>query len=337
VGFSNLTSILIVGFGSIGQRHLKIAREFFPESKIGILFHNKTNEIPKYANEIFFSLSDAIQFKPQIAIVCSPASTHFEITTALVRKGIHVLIEKPISNESKGLEDLNNEADVNNCVLMVGYNLRFLPSLNKFKNLIDSDCLGKIFSVRCEVGQYLPSWRNKDYRYSVSAQKSLGGGVLLELSHELDYLRWIFGDVEFVQALIRKQSDLEVDVEDIAHIILSFKKNYKSFSLIASLSLDFIRQDRIRTCHVIGENGSLRWNGLNGRVDFFEPSSNKWRNLYRDKELLDQSYKKEWLHFVECIKNKSRPKVSFNDGIQVLKVIESIRIASSTGKKIKVK
>ena len=105
MSFSTLTSILIVGFGSIGQRHLQIARELFPESKIGILFHNKTNEIPNYANEIFFSLSDAIQFKPQIAIVCSPAPTHFEITTALVRKGIHVLIEKPLSNESKGLED----------------------------------------------------------------------------------------------------------------------------------------------------------------------------------------------------------------------------------------
>jgi len=333
VNSHTINSILIVGFGSIGQRHLKIARELFPQSSIGILLHNKINKIPNYANKIFFSLADAIKFTPQIAIICSPASTHFEITIALVRKGIHVLIEKPLSTKLKGLEDLNKEAVINNCVLMVGYNLRFLPSLNKFKNLIDTNRVGKIFSVRCEVGQYLPSWRSKDYRLSVSAQKKLGGGVLLELSHEFDYLRWIFGDVEFVQALLSKQSDLDIDVEDIAHIILSFKRA----NVMASLSLDFIRQDRIRTCHIIGENGSLRWNGLNGKIDLFEPPENRWSTIYEDKELLEQSYINEWLHFIKCINNKSHPEVSFNDGIQALRIIESIRISSSTGKRIKVK
>jgi predicted dehydrogenase len=337
MNFAALNSILIVGFGSIGQRHLRIARELFPQSKIGILRHKQTKEIPSDANEVFCSLSDAINFKPQIAIVCSPASTHVEITFALVRKGIHVLIEKPLSNELKGLKDLSNEVDVNNCVLMVGYNLRFLPSLKKFKSLIDSNYLGSIFSVRCEVGQFLPSWRDKNYRDSVSAQKSLGGGVLLELSHELDYLRWIFGDIEFVQAQLSKQSKLDVDVEDIAHIILSFKKNDKGPSLVASLSLDFIRQDRVRTCHVIGENGSLRWNGLNGEIDLFEPNNNHWKNLYKDEGLIDQSYKNEWLHFIESIKNKSRPKPSLDDGIHVLNIIQSIRDSSSAGKKVTVK
>jgi predicted dehydrogenase len=333
----DLKNILIVGLGSIGLRHLRIAREIFPESRIAILRHQETKEIPKDANKVFYTLSDAIQFKPQIAIICTPASIHIEISIALVREGVHVLIEKPISNEKKGLEELNNEAVKNNCVLMVGYNLRFLPSLNKFKNLIDNDFIGDFYSVRSEAGQYLPSWRDKDYRKTVSAKKSLGGGVLLELSHELDYLRWIFGDIEFVQAQLSRQSTLDIDVEDTVHTILTFKKNYKNINLIGSLSLDFIRHDKVRICHVIGDKGSLRWNGLTGDIDLFELNSTGWKNIYKDTVNLDQSYKEEWLHFIECINKKEYSKISFQDGIEVLNIIDSIKKASSSGKRVKVK
>ncbi|MFL2980877.1 MAG: Gfo/Idh/MocA family protein [Methylophilaceae bacterium] len=333
----NLERILIVGLGNIGLRHLGIARDFFPNSKIAILRDQKINEIPTGANKVFYTLSDAIKFKPQIAIICSPASTHVQISLALVKEGVHVLIEKPISNEQIGLEELNNKAVKNNCVLMVGYNLRFLASLNKFKSFIDNNLIGKLYSVRSEVGQYLPNWRDKDYRKTVSAQKTLGGGVLLELSHEIDYLRWIFGDVQFVQAQKAKQSELDIDVEDTANILMTFKNNHEKTNLIASLSLDFIRHDKVRMCHVIGENGSLRWNGLNDEVDLFESNSNQWKNIYKDEASLDQSYKEEWLHFISCIAKKKQPRIGFHDGVKVLKIIDSINYAASSGTKVKVK
>jgi predicted dehydrogenase len=329
----SIKKILIVGLGSIGLRHLRISREIFPDSTIAILRHQETKEIPKGANKVFFALSDVMQFNPQIAIVCGPASTHVEISLALVQAGVHVLVEKPISNTHEGLEELNHEAVKNNCVLMVGYNLRFLSSLNKFKNLIDDNFIGNLYSVRSEVGQYLPSWRDKDYRKTVSAQKILGGGVLLELSHELDYLRWIFGDVEFVQAQLSKQSMLDIDVEDNVNILIAFKNT----NLVASLSLDFIRHDKVRICHVIGEKGSLRWNGLNDQVDLFEANSDGWKNIYKGETNLDQSYKEEWLHFIECVNKKERPIISFQDGVEVLNIVDSIKDASSSGKRVKVK
>jgi predicted dehydrogenase len=333
----NLKSILIVGLGSIGLKHLRIAREIFPESRIAVLRHKETNEIPEGADEIFFNLSDAIQFQPQIAIICSPASTHIEISRALVKQGIHILIEKPISNEQKGLEELNCEAVENNCVLTVGYNLRFLSSLQKFKNLIDKNFVGDLYSVRSEVGQYLPSWRKADYRKTVSAQKILGGGALLELSHELDYMRWIFGEVESVQAQLSRQSQLDIDVEDTAHIILKFKENKNNTNLIASLNLDFIRHDKVRMCHAIGDKGSLRWNGLTGDVDLFKSDKSGWNNIYKNKADQDETYKNEWLHFIECINKKKSPNISFQDGIKVLDIVDAIKIASSTGRKVKVK
>ena len=108
--------------------------------------------------------------------------------------------------------------------LMTAYNLRFQPSLQEFRKQIKQQRIGKILSVRVEVGQYLPNWRpESDYRKGVSAQKKLGGGVLLELSHEIDYISWIFGDYKWVKAHISKQSNLEIDVEDTAYLLLGFK------------------------------------------------------------------------------------------------------------------
>jgi len=333
----NFKNILIVGLGSIGLRHLRIAREIFPESRIAVLRHKETNEIPEGADEVFFNLNHAIQFQPKIAIICSPASTHIEISRALVKQGIHILIEKPISNEKIGLEELNREAVENSCVVTVGYNLRFLPSLKKFKDLIDKNFVGDLYSVRSDAGQYLPSWRQNDYRKTVSAQKILGGGVLLELSHELDYLRWIFGEVESVQAQLSRQSQLDIDVEDTAHIILKFKENKNNTNLMASLNLDFIRHDTVRMCHAIGDKGSLRWNGLTGDVDLFESEKSEWKNIYKYEADQDESYKNEWLHFIECINKENTPNISFQDGMKVLDIIDSIKIASSTGTMVMIK
>ena len=90
-------------------------------------------------------------------------------------------------------------------------------------------------------------------------------------------------------------------------------------------------------CHVIGENGSLRWNGLNDEVDLFESNSNQWKNIYKDEASLDQSYKEEWLHFISCIAKKKQPRIGFHDGVKVLKIIDSINYAASSGTKVKVK
>jgi predicted dehydrogenase len=209
--------------------------------------------------------------------------------------------------------------------------------LKKFKDLIDKNFVGDLYSVRGEVGQYLPNWRKTDYRKTVSAQKILGGGVLLELSHELDYLRWIFGEVESVQAQLSRQSQLDIDVEDTAHIILKFKENKNNTNLMASLNLDFIRHDTVRMCHAIGDKGSLRWNGLTGDVDLFESEKSEWKNIYKYEADQDESYKNEWLHFIECINKENTPNISFQDGMKVLDIIDSIKIASSTGTMVMIK
>jgi predicted dehydrogenase len=186
-------------------------------------------------------------------------------------------------------------------------------------------------SFRCEVGQYLPSWRpNIDYRKSVSAQNVLGGGVLLELSHELDYLGWIFGEVEWVRATLSRQSNLEIDVEDSAFIVMKFLSDFPGASLIGTVQMDFIRHDSTRLCYAIGDKGTLLWNGLTGEVSISQCGpTQKWKCLYKSLDDIDVSYIKEMENFIKSVEGVQKPLVNGEDGFRVMRIIEAIRSSSA--------
>ena len=255
-----LSRILIVGLGSIGKRHLRIAKKLFPEVEVGVLRHRKVNgPVEDGVDHLFYTYDDAVSFKPDIAVIANPATHHLSIAQQLGEAGVNMLIEKPLAESSDGVSQLIKQCDRNKVKLAVGYNLRYLPSLNEFKNLIEKGIIGDIWSVKSEIGQYLPSWRpDSDYRHCVSAKKSLGGGVLLELSHELDYMQWVFGEPRWVLASLTKQSNLEIDVEDNAHIIMEMNDSLTNRSAVVTVNMDFIRHDTTRTCTVIGEFGTMR-------------------------------------------------------------------------------
>lgn len=329
--------ILIVGLGSIGERHLRLARQLLPNADIRVLRHQPWKEVPAFANGCFAHLDEAIRFAPQLAVIASPASFHLPTAISLANVGTHLLVEKPLASDLEGVKELIACCQSKRVHLQTGYNLRFLPSLKKYKELLDFKTIGRVLSVRCEIGQYLPNWRpGSDYRLSVSARQELGGGALLELSHELDYLRWIFGEVDWVQATLARQSALEIDVEDTAHLILGFNNSEGRGGLIGTLNLDFIRQDTTRLCTAIGELGSLRWNGLTGVVSLLEAGASDWREIFNHKHQRDESYLAEWQHMLACIKGQATPLITGADGMEVLRIVAAARIASATGSKTQV-
>lgn len=332
-----ISRILIVGYGSIGKRHLRLARDLFPLAIIKVLRHKLVDDIPKLSNGCYFFVDDAQLFKPQITIIANPAPFHISIAKIFAEIGSHLLIEKPLSTNLDNLEELNQICVNKNIVLMVGYNLRFFNSLIKFRELLNQKIIGKPLSVRCEIGKYLPSWRpNDDYRLGVSAKKELGGGALLELSHELDYLCWIFGEVEWVKASLLKQSSLEINVEDTAHLILGFLRKNNSTNLVASVNLDFIRHDNTRYCKVIGEKGTLFWNAIDGKILHYKKGSSNWDQIFSNNENIDESYAAEWKDFIGSIDENKKPKVSIKDGIKVLQIIDAARKSNQTGKEVKI-
>lgn len=324
--------IVIVGLGSIGRRHLKIARDLFPSADIRILRHTASTDSAVESNGNLFSIEEAVLFKPQVAVVANPSPNHLEIAHKMIDVGAHILIEKPISISVKGVRDLIHSATLAKLVVMTGYNLRYMKSLSKFRQLLQEGTVGEVLSVRSEVGLDLRKWRQDvDYRESVSARHALGGGVLLELSHELDYLRWIFGEVNWVRATLMRQSNLEIDVEDTGHITLGFDAKASNKTLVANLNIDMIRQDPVRTCVAIGIDGSLRWNGLTGVVEKFASNSQEWKILFKHDPNLDNTYESEWVDFINSAKSGVLPLVTGMDGLKVLEIVEAIRCSAPKG------
>ena len=333
-----INRVLIVGLGSIGKRHLRLARELLPNADIRVLRHQLSTSFPDGADGSFSSIEQAITFAPHIAVIANPATYHIDTAQVFANAGVHLLVEKPLSASLDGVEHLIETCREQGLVLMTGYNLRFLPSLQKFRSLLLDSAIGQVLSVRCEIGQYLPSWRpGTDYRQAVSAQHKLGGGALLELSHELDYLRWIFGEVDSVKATLSRQSNLDIDVEDTAHLILGFEPAKDGNQLIGTVNIDFIRQDTTRQCTAIGEKGSLRWNGLTGVVDVYEEEAKEWRELFSKHHQRDDSYLAEWQHLLSCINEQQIPFISGEDGLLVLHIIEAARQSSESGTQITIK
>ena len=330
-----ISRVLIVGLGSVGKRHLRLARELMPMADIRVLRHQASDEMPEYSNGCFFRIEDAVSFAPQVAVIACPAPFHIQTAQALAEAGVHLLIEKPLSASLSGVTKLIKTCQKQCTVLSTGYNLRFMPSLQHYRDLLDDGLIGKILSVRCEIGQYLPTWRpDSDYRQGVSARHELGGGALLEISHELDYLRWIFGEVEWVKATLSRQSMLEIDVEDTAHLTMGFASAPNGNKLIGTVNLDFIRHDITRLCTTIGEKGSLRWNGLTGVVELFEAGAKEWLEVFRHQHQRDDSYMAEWKNFIECVNTHKEPLITGEDGLKVLQIIEAARRSAKLGGKM---
>jgi predicted dehydrogenase len=323
----------------MGKRHTKIIQELYPEIIISALRHSLCDDIDINTfglHDCFTELKDALAFKPDVAILASPATRHLETAKVLASDGIHLLIEKPISSSSEGVQSLIDLCYKNKIILMTGYNLRFLPTLVEFRRQLHLEKVGKILSVHAEVGQYLPSWRiGIDYRKTVSAQKDLGGGALLELSHEIDYLSWIFGPIKWVKSHISKQSNLEIDVEDTVNTILGFEVPIGN-QITASLSMDIVRHDSTRRCTAIGETGSLHWDGIAGEVKYFPEKGKKWEMIISSKPMiksshLEDSYLEEIKHFFASIEKAVPPLSSGVDGLNTLIVIEAIHKSNNNG------
>jgi predicted dehydrogenase len=328
--------VLVVGLGSIGRRHLSNLRRQLPDSDITVWRHARVaglDQIPAEADRIVYGLDEALSHRPEIAILASPASSHVPTAAALASAGVHMLVEKPLSDSLDGIDALLDDCRRQGLVLMVGYHLRFSPSLNCLRNAVADGVVGRILSVRSEVGQYLPEWRpGADYRQGVSARRDLGGGVVLELSHELDYVRWIGGEIRSVSAEIGQLGGLEIDVEDVAEILLRFTSG-----AIGSVHLDMLQRSATRTCKVIGTEGILGWDGLDGCVRLFSAHDGRWTELCGPTNAgVNDMYLAELAHFITCAVEGGDVPVDGVGGRRVLEISLAAKRSAESGQAIRV-
>jgi len=328
---------LVVSLGSIGRRHIANLRCLRPTSQIAVLRTSLRDlegvTLPEGATHQFCDIEQAVSFAPRAAIIASPSSMHLEIASALVSAGIAVLVEKPLADTSAGLRNFVDFALQRRAVAVVGYNLRFLPSLGEARAMLQAGAIGAVLSVRAEVGQYLPDWRpNTRYQESVSAQKALGGGALLELSHELDYLFWIFGLPDTVMAHGGRLSTLELDVEDTVELCLEYSKPRR----LVNVHLDFLQRVPHRSCRFIGAQGTLVWNALNDSIDVFTVATGKWEHLDFPMKDRNQLYLDELTEFLSLSDSKETRLPNLAEGYDVLAIVEAAKQSIASKQVVKV-
>jgi predicted dehydrogenase len=317
---------LIQGLGSIGRRHLRNLRTLVPECEIAVLRRaSSVDPCPDVARRVS-TVDEALDFEPEVAILAGPAPTHVPLAVQLVEHGAHVFIEKPLSDRLEGVDALIDLCAKRERVLMVGYVLRFVPAVERLRAELASGRAGRVLHLRLEVGQYLPDWRpGRDYRASVSARSSLGGGVLLELSHELDLARWLGGDARSVMARTARLGQLEIDVEDTAEVLLELVSG-----ALASIHMDMLRRPARRTVEIVGERGVLSLDLLRDRLVWHDVDGRRqllFVNRGRDR---NSAYVRELDHFLDCARSGAMPQVSGDDGRAALALAVAARESART-------
>lgn len=321
-------NILVVGCGSIGERHI---RNLIDISSHNIIAFDTSKERIDIIKERFNvktcdNIEQCFEYDIDAVIVCTPPNTHTQAAEQAIAHDAHVFIEKPISNRLDGLDELIKKATDNQKIISVGYCFRFSEGLKMVKSFIDSGKLGRILSIKAEFGQYLPDWRPwQNYKQSYTAKKELGGGIILDGSHEIDYLYWLLGDVNEVFCFADKISNLDVETEDTAEILLRF-----SNGAIGEIHLDFTQRDYSRNCKIIGEKGTLIWDFGDKKVKLFLADTNEWKTHNVDVDV-NLMYIEEMKHFLQSIDGLSLPLIDAIQGKRVLEIALAAKESNEKG------
>lgn len=337
--------ILMVGLGGIGQRHLRNIRHLFGSGVEVIAYRTRrwtnvvtpelnsdaTRNVEKeYGVRVFLDLKDALAENPGIAFICNPSNMHLTVARACIEGGCDIFLEKPLSDNLDGVANLIRSAAELKRVAMVGYQLRFHPCLTKFTEVIRSGALGNLLAVRAVVGENLTKWHPyEDYRQMYASRAALGGGVVLSQIHEFDYLYSLFGLPARVYALGGHWSELEVDVEDTASILMSFQIDHRP--LPVHLHQDYLQWPPSRQCEVIGSRGKaiMDFRALSVAVmtaDRDTQETHAFAGLERNQLFLD-----ELRHFFACVRDRHKPIVDLTDGAQSLRIALAAKESMKTG------
>lgn len=318
---------LVLGCGSIGMRHarnlLELGQHVFAYDPGAAQRERVGREL---GIETFDDLEAAWGSLPEAAVIATPTSSHLELALESASRGCHFFVEKPLSNSLERVPELLAAVAERQLVTLVGCNMRFHPGVQALKNVVERQTLGTIFTARFEAGQYLPDWRpGTDYRQSYSAQRALGGGIVLDAIHELDYASWLLGEVTEVACFADHVSELEIDTEDVASILLRFGS-----SAIAAVHLDYLQRAYSRSCALVGERGTARWDYTKPDLEVFLADEGRWTTTQLFEEWdANSMYFEELRHFIRCLDGVDRPLADATTGSRVLAVALAAKRAAA--------
>ena len=292
---------LIIGYGSIGRKHHEILKKIKKIDEIFIFTSQKN--IKKSINK----LSDIKIINPDFIIISSTTNTHYKYLNFINSNFINkkILVEKPLFINLHKIDKIKNN-------IFVGYNLRLHPIIRFIKNWAKNK---KILSADIYCGSYLPNWRNRPLQKTSSYDKKINGGIIYELSHEIDYARFIFGPLKKLFLFKKKLSTIKMKDNDYSQIIFKTKKGS-----IISIKLNYYSYIRKRFIIIDSPKESLFANLITGEI---VTQSNTKKKIKKFKYNIDNTYKEQ---MTLLIKEKFKNLCSYNEGFETLKTIRNLNI-----------
>jgi predicted dehydrogenase len=300
--------ILIIGLGTIAKKHIETFELLNLEVQIFALRSNLKTSIHEGINNVH-SLKN-LDIKFDFAIVSNPTHLHYKYINELAKLGIPLFIEKPALHNLKNISTLLNNINSQQLFTYVACNLRFHPCITFIKNFLElSKC--RINEINIYCGSYLPDWRpGKDFKNFYSVDKKMGGGVHLDLFHEIDYAIWLFGIPLKSSRKLRNVSSLNISAFDYANYILE----YSDFT--ANIILNYYRIKSKRTIELILAEKVITIDLLNNVI--MDENSNILFNV--DNYDIKKTYVDQMSYFITCLKNGCKPMNSLDESIEILKV-----------------
>jgi predicted dehydrogenase len=309
-------NVLVVGCGSIGRRHIKNLLGLQRVAGVFVYSRRKKGLKDMAGGKRVHAVDSLDAASVDCAFICNETFQHVETALLLAKRGIPLFIEKPLSHSLVEAKKLCQVVRRRRLPVYVAYNLRFLGAVNYLRKLVQRGALGKLWSARIEAGQYLPDWRpGRDWRNTYSAIRMRGGGVALDLSHEVDYMRWLFGEPQTWCGESTQAGDLRLDVDCLFEAIYRFKEGF-----LCSVHLDFLQKNPRRAIRIMGTKGTVECDLIGRRITV---NLNGCITVLKKPILFDmnKTYTDEAIHFIHCLDRRKSFRTSMEDGIRAMELI----------------
>ncbi|WML68412.1 MAG: Inositol 2-dehydrogenase/D-chiro-inositol 3-dehydrogenase [Methanoregula sp. SKADARSKE-2] len=305
--------IIVVGAGSIGQRHAaNLARlgADISVSDVNEILLKKVCAENSWAPvlDLDYALNTGVY---DAAIICTPNHLHIPYAQKAADAGLHLFVEKPLSHNRQGIDTLLREVRRKNLVGMAGFMLRHEPGLQYIKKTL---LPGNVAFVQVESGSHMPSWRPEtDYRKTYSANRSMGGGIILDDVHEIDYACWLFGYPSEVRCLYGRFSNFQIDVEDTAEFQFLYPDK------LVTIHSDYLQRRYSRRCKICMKDGNtLEWIFGEHVIAYIDDHEEVF--VYKDSFAVNDLYLAEMREFLACLEQHRDPESSLENAVKILDI-----------------